>query len=86
MEKTRKPAKPPRQSNPLYWEQDPALELGTLKHRKKPSSESSITSTEEHNEHIRRKEQPFVDRIVRGEEAGSYFLMVGSKVRIWTLF
>lgn len=44
--------------------QDPALELGALKAK---------------SAHVRRKEQPKIDSILRGEEAGSYFLMVGPK-------
>lgn len=45
--------------------QDPALELSTLN---APNSE-----------HVRRKEQPLFDSIVRGEHAGGYYLIVGPK-------
>ena len=31
------------------------------------------------SEHVRRKEQPLFDSIVRGEHAGGYYLIVGPK-------
>ena len=31
--------------------------------------------------HLRRKEQPLVDRIIQGDEPGHYFLLTGPKVR-----
>lgn len=30
-------------------------------------------------EHINRREQPLVDAILRGEEAGGYYLFIGPK-------
>lgn len=44
---------------------DPALEL------------SSVHSPKA--EHISRREQPLVDAIMRGEEAGGYYLIIGPK-------
>jgi len=31
-------------------------------------------------QHLRRKEQDFVSRIIHGKEAGHYFMILGSKV------
>ncbi|WWD17146.1 hypothetical protein CI109_101583 [Kwoniella shandongensis] len=44
---------------------DPALELSTL---------NGPNAT-----HIKRREQPLIDRIVRGDERGGYYLIIGSK-------
>lgn len=46
---------------------DPALELGVSKKHL------------DDEDHIKRKEQALVDRIVDGTEVGSYWLMIGSK-------
>lgn len=74
---------------------DPVLELGKYQQRKKKTALPELdpadpaggaTSNDEDPEedeeiptHILRKEQPIVDRIVRGEETGSYWLIIGSK-------
>nr|ODO01229.1 hypothetical protein L204_01957 [Cryptococcus depauperatus CBS 7855] len=44
---------------------DPALELSKL---------NGLNA-----QHIQRREQPLIDRIVRGEEKGGYYLVIGSK-------
>ncbi|OCF32981.1 hypothetical protein I317_04303 [Kwoniella heveanensis CBS 569] len=44
---------------------DPALELSTL--------------NAPNGAHINRREQPLIDRIVKGEEKGGYYLVIGSK-------
>ena len=46
-------------------QQDPALELSTLH--------------AEDSRHIHRREQSLIDSIVRGEQAGGYYLIIGPK-------
>lgn len=63
---------------------DPAIDLTTTKtrrthlHRRSSDAEGDDKGEEGH---IVREEQEIVDRIVRGEESGSYFMLMGSKVR-----
>ena len=71
---------------------DPALELAThsakAHHRTKQSQqeqeradlELEIQDTEPWTEHLRRKEQDVIDLIVKGEEAGHYYVLLGAKV------
>ncbi|KIY64990.1 hypothetical protein CYLTODRAFT_380101 [Cylindrobasidium torrendii FP15055 ss-10] len=66
---------------------DPALELAT--HQKRPEHKPGHTDSdiedlllngeEPWTEHLRRKEQDVVDRIIRGEEPGHYFVLLGPK-------
>ncbi|KAJ9101973.1 hypothetical protein QFC20_005122 [Naganishia adeliensis] len=74
---------------------DPVLELGKYQQRKKKTALPELdpsdpaggaTSNDEDPEedeeiptHILRMEQPIVDRIVKGKETGSYWLIIGSK-------
>lgn len=36
-------------------------------------------------EHLRRKEQDFLDRIIHGSETGHYFMILGCKVCLYLL-
>jgi hypothetical protein len=55
---------------------DPAIDLSNAsRHR-----QHRPLDPEEEEGHIVREEQKMVDRIVRGEEVGSYYLVIGSKV------
>ena len=36
-------------------------------------------------EHLRRKEQDFIDRIIHGAETGHYFMILGCKVSLYLL-
>jgi len=72
---------------------DPALELATHSAKKRdrkkqeqeeqerPDLELEIQDAELWTEHLRRKEQDIIDLIVKGEEAGHYYVLLGSKVR-----
>jgi len=63
---------------------DPALELATHQTKKAPTGDevdevefdSDLPSTQ----HMRRREQDWIDRIVQGEEPGHYFVLLGPKV------
>ncbi|KAJ7106059.1 hypothetical protein C8R43DRAFT_1046057 [Mycena crocata] len=67
---------------------DPALELATYQH--KPQTESSTLEDDPIDEldfdaegpwtqHLRRKEQDWIDAIVQGNEPGHYFVLLGPK-------
>lgn len=63
---------------------DPALELAT--HQNKPANDPGIQGVEididiPWTEHLRRKEQDWIDHIVQGQETGHYFVLLGPKVR-----
>ena len=58
---------------------DPALELAKHAHGGKGIEDGG--SEEVDMAHMRREEQEQVDRIIKGEEAGHYFLLMGPKVR-----
>lgn len=66
---------------------DPAIDLTTTKtrrthlHRRSNDTEGDDKGEEGH---IVREEQEIVDRIVRGEESGSYFMLMGSKARFFS--
>ena len=67
---------------------DPALELAT--HQNKPAGDPGIQGVEMNidvpwTEHLRRKEQDQIDRIVSGQETGHYFVLLGPKVRATSL-
>ena len=53
---------------------DPALEIASH------ANASSVPGVDE--EHLRRKEQDLVDRIISGQEKGHYYLLLGQKVLI----
>jgi len=69
---------------------DPALELAShsaktrhreeQKQQERPDLELEIEDSEPWTEHLRRKEQDVIDLIVRGEEAGHYYVLLGAKV------
>lgn len=60
---------------------DPALDLSNAsRHRQRRPSEDLHLEQDDEEGHIVRDEQKTVDRIVRGEEVGSYYLIIGSKV------
>jgi len=69
---------------------DPALELAThsakTRHRagqgeqERPDLELEIEDSEPWTEHLRRKEQDVIDLIVKGEEVGHYYVLLGAKV------
>ena len=69
---------------------DPALELAThsakARHRaakeeqERPDLELEIEDSEPWTEHLRRKEQDVIDSIVKGEEVGHYYVLLGAKV------
>jgi hypothetical protein len=70
---------------------DPALELAVhsanSKSRregerdgKRPDLELEIGDPEPWTQHLRRKEQDVIDLIVKGEETGHYFVLLGAKV------
>jgi len=57
---------------------DPALELAV--HAKKSSEDRQMAdTTEELANHMRRKEQDIIDRIIHGDESGHYFMVLGCK-------
>lgn len=72
---------------------DPALELAThsakarrrkeqeQQERERPDLELEIQDAEPWTEHLRRKEQDVIDLIVKGEEAGHYYVLLGAKVK-----
>lgn len=74
---------------------DPALELAThsakTRHRKeqeqdereRPDLELEIQDAEPWTEHLRRKEQDVIDPIVKGEEVGHYYVLLGPKVKCY---
>lgn len=57
---------------------DPALDLSNASRRRQLYS---VGAREEEEGHILRDEQAAVDSIIRGEEQGNYFLIIGPKVR-----
>ena len=64
---------------------DPALELAT--HHKKTNNSTVSAAIEDleledgpWTEHLRRKEQDILDRIIHGAETGHYFMLLGCKV------
>ena len=69
---------------------DPALELavhsaksrrGAEKDRKRPDLELEIGDPEPWTQYLRRKEQDVIDLIVKGEETGHYYVLLGAKVK-----
>ncbi|KZT05366.1 uncharacterized protein LAESUDRAFT_727003 [Laetiporus sulphureus 93-53] len=54
---------------------DPALELA-VRHKAEDNGASGQTPGPEH---LRRKEQDLIDRVIKGEEIGQYFLLLGPK-------
>lgn len=68
---------------------DPALELAIhsakARHRigqdaQRPDLELEIGDLEPWTQYLRRKEQDVIDLIVKGEETGHYYVLLGSKV------
>ena len=69
---------------------DPALELAvhTVKARnrveekgqQRPDLELEMGDPEPWTNHLRRKEQDVIDPIVKGEEFGHYYVLLGAKV------
>lgn len=69
---------------------DPALELAThsakTRHRAQQEEqermdlELEIEDPEPWTQHLRRKEQDVIDLIVKGEEVGHYYVLLGAKV------
>jgi len=67
---------------------DPVLEIAThsatMRHleeqRERSDLELEIEDSEPWTEHLRRKEQDVIDLIVKGEEAGHYYVLLGAKV------
>ena len=58
---------------------DPALELAV--HAKKSLDDRHMAdTTDEVANHMRRKEQDIIDRIIHGDESGRYFMILGCKV------
>ena len=66
---------------------DPALELAKHSQRKPAlpqaagDEELEWDLDEPWTQHLRRTEQNLIDRIVKGEELGHYFVLLGPKVR-----
>ena len=70
---------------------DPALELAThsakvrqraqQERQDRPDLDIDIEDPEPWTEHLRRKEQDFIDLIVKGEEVGHYYVLLGAKVK-----
>ncbi|KAG9221165.1 hypothetical protein CCMSSC00406_0007339 [Pleurotus cornucopiae] len=64
---------------------DPALELanaskkGHTQHTHEPESCDDPDADIPWTEHLRRKEQDLIDRMIKGEEAGHYFILLGPK-------
>lgn len=50
---------------------DPALELATFQSKDRPDEV----------EHLRRREQDLIDKIIAGKTHGQYFVLLGPKVR-----
>jgi len=64
---------------------DPALELaGHI--TTSPRGPNELTEEDSWKQHLRRKEQPIVDKIIHGEERGKYYLMMGPKVKATSRF
>lgn len=61
---------------------DPALELANHGRMGKGIEDGYISETAVEN-HMRRREQDLVDRIIQGEEPGHYFFLMGPKVRFF---
>ena len=69
---------------------DPALELATHSAKPRDSAEQKrtgrvdleleIEDSEPWTQHLRRKEQDVIDLIVKGEEVGHYYVLLGAKV------
>jgi hypothetical protein len=63
---------------------DPALDLATNKMKRVVSTDELDELDSElvgpWTEHLRRKEQDWIDRIVHGTESGHYFVLLGPKV------
>lgn len=69
---------------------DPALELAThsakarrqveQERQERMDLELEIEDPEPWTQHLRRKEQDVIDLIVKGEEAGHYYVLLGAKV------
>lgn len=55
---------------------DPALELAGNPHKQHDAGDDYVPWTQ----HVRRREQSLIDRIVRGHEVGQYYLLLGPKV------
>ncbi|EPT02565.1 hypothetical protein FOMPIDRAFT_1015321 [Fomitopsis schrenkii] len=54
---------------------DPALELAGNTHKQHAAGDDYVPWTQ----HVRRREQSLIDRIVRGHEVGQYYLLLGPK-------
>lgn len=68
---------------------DPALELAihsaearsqAEKDGQRPDLELEIGDSEPWTQYLRRKEQDIIDLIVKGEESGHYYVLLGAKV------
>ncbi|KAK7472470.1 hypothetical protein VKT23_000584 [Stygiomarasmius scandens] len=60
---------------------DPALEIATNIYKKRDRDESEVEFEVEPpwTQHLRRREQDLIDRIVQGEEPGHYYVLLGPK-------
>lgn len=59
---------------------DPALELASAAKRRNASHQSDASPSEPvWPEHVRRREQDLIDRVIRGAEAGQYYMLLGPK-------
>ncbi|KAI0741154.1 hypothetical protein C8Q76DRAFT_212225 [Earliella scabrosa] len=65
---------------------DPALELAKASHKMRQSGTSPGVESDELDwdtdpwtQHLRREEQDLIDRIIQGNEAGHYFILLGPK-------
>lgn len=64
---------------------DPALELASAAKRRNASHQSDASPSEPvWPEHVRRREQDLIDRVIRGAEAGQYYMLLGPKVSTTT--
>jgi hypothetical protein len=67
---------------------DPALELASRSSKGSGSQEegqADPASVVPWTEHMRRKEQDYIESIVYGQEQGHYFVLLGPKVRVLQL-
>lgn len=63
---------------------DPALELAKSHTSKNAVAQDlEFEGDEPWTEHLRRKEQDIIDLIIKGEEPGHYFMLLGPKVRAY---
>jgi hypothetical protein len=63
---------------------DPSLELAKSHFPERSASDGGTVDGDDYDlnwtEHLRRKEQDAVDRIIHGHECGHYFMILGPKV------